>query len=243
MNVNTTIQVLIPVQIVQRERAPAPDRRERAATADSGGQDTPTRRGAPPPRLNLSAIMETQNRARRQKSGADNPFDLSEEEQAQVRELKKVDREVRQHEQAHKAAAGPHAGGISYTFEQGPDGRRYAVAGSVPIDTAPVDGNPEATIAKMEVVKRAALAPTKPSGQDQAVAAAANQTRIQAQAELNRERDVERTGEDDEAAPGPFGFLNAANHYDRANQLTATQQPSGVMPFRTDAPDIVAIFA
>lgn len=243
MNVNTTIQVLIPVQIVQRERAPAPDRRERAGTADFRGQDAPTRRGAPPPRLNLAAITETQNRARRQKSGADNPLDLSEEEQAQVRELKKVDREVRQHEQAHKAAGGPFVGGVSYTFEQGPDGQRYAVAGSVPIDTAPVDGDPEATIAKMEVVKRAALAPTKPSGQDQAVASAADQTRVQAQAELNRERDDELSGEDDETATGPLGFFNAASHYDRASQLTATQQPAGVMPFRPDALDIVEIFA
>ncbi len=243
MNVNTTIQVLIPVQIVQRERAPTPGRREYTESTDSRGQDAPTRRGAPPPRLNLAAITETQNRAPRQKSGAGNPLDLSEEEQAQVRELQKVDREVRQHEQAHKAAGGPFVGGVSYTFEQGPDGQRYAVAGSVPIDTAPVDGDPEATIRKMEVVKRAALAPTKPSGQDQAVASAADQTRIQAQAELNRARDGERAGEDDETAPGPQGFLNAANLYDRANQLTATQQPSGAVPFRPDAPDIVAIFA
>ena len=69
------------------------------------------------------------------------------------------------------------------------------------------------------------------------------QTRIQAQAELNRERDAERAGADDEAAPGPLGFRNAASHYHRASQLTATQQPSGAMPFRPGAPDIVEIFA
>lgn len=113
----------------------------------------------------------------------------------------------------------------------------------MPIDTAPVDGDPEATIRKMEVVKRAALAPTNPSGQDQAVASAADQTRIQAQAELNRERDDELSGEDDETASGPLGFLNAANLYDRANQLTATQQLAGAIPFLPGAPDIVEIFA
>ena len=41
--------------------------------------------------------------------------DLSEEEQQQVEELAKRDLEVRQHEQAHLAAAGGHArGGPSY---------------------------------------------------------------------------------------------------------------------------------
>ena len=126
MNVNTTIQVLIPVQIVQRERAPAPDRRERAGTADFRGQDAPTRRGAPPRQLNLAAITETQIRARRQKSGADNPLDLSEQEQAQVREFKKVDREVRQHEQAHKAAGGPFVGRGPRSWAVGRSHRRLA---------------------------------------------------------------------------------------------------------------------
>ncbi|MCM8525360.1 MAG: hypothetical protein NE327_02510, partial [Lentisphaeraceae bacterium] len=46
--------------------------------------------------------------------------------------LKERDREVRQHENAHLAAAGPHArGGPHYTFQNGNDGNAYAIGGHV----------------------------------------------------------------------------------------------------------------
>jgi len=101
-----------------------------------------------------------------------------------VEELKRRDAEVRQHEQAHKAAGGPYAGAPSYQYTTGPDGRRYVTGGEVKVDVAPVRGNPEATIRKMEIVKNAALAPTEPSPQDRAVAARADAVKMQAQAEL-----------------------------------------------------------
>ncbi len=101
------------------------------------------------------------------------PGALSPEQEAHVRELKETDREVRAHERAHAAAGGVHAGQPTYTFENGPNGRRYAVAGQVSIDTSPVSGDPQATIDKAEQIKRAASAPAKPSSQDRQVAAAA----------------------------------------------------------------------
>lgn len=102
-----------------------------------------------------------------------------------IRELQARDREVRAHERAHLAAAGPHAaGGVAYTFETGPDGRRYAVGGEVQIDTAPVAGDPAATLAKALQVQRAALAPAEPSAQDRRVAAEAAAMAAQARAEL-----------------------------------------------------------
>lgn len=114
--------------------------------------------------------------------------DLTEEEQEQVSELKSRDREVRSHEQAHLAAAGAYAtGGPSYEYQQGPDGRRYAVGGEVGIDTSPVSGDPEATIQKAQQIRAAALAPASPSGQDQQVAAAATQMESQARAELSKQ--------------------------------------------------------
>ena len=113
---------------------------------------------------------------------------LTEEDRRVIAELKKRDREVRAHENAHKAAAGTHAGGISYTYQQGPDGKRYAVGGEVPIDISPVDGNPQATIRKMQQIRRAALAPAEPSGADRAVAAAATKALLQAQSEIAAER-------------------------------------------------------
>ena len=118
--------------------------------------------------------------------------ELTEEEERIVEELKQTDREVRAHEQAHKTIAGPYAGAISYQTVTGPDGRQYAVAGEVDIDVSPIPNNPEATIRKMDIVIRAALAPAEPSPQDQAVARAAQQTRAQAQRELQEQRQTER---------------------------------------------------
>ncbi len=103
------------------------------------------------------------------------------EEQAELAELKRRDQEVRQHEAAHVAAGGAYVrGGASYSYQPGPDGKRYAVGGEVSIDASPVGDNPEATIAKMQRVRGAALAPANPSGQDLAGAARASQTEMQA---------------------------------------------------------------
>lgn len=125
--------------------------------------------------------------------------ELSEEEERRVQELKERDAEVRAHEQAHAAAGGPYAGAPKYEFTNGPDGKRYATSGEVAIDVTPVRGNPEATIRKMEVVVRAALAPSEPSSQDLAVARTAQQQRSEAQAELAKQRDSELTGKGDES--------------------------------------------
>ena len=120
--------------------------------------------------------------------------DLTEEQQKQVDELKKRDAEVRRHEEAHQRVGGQYASAPSYEFQQGPDGKNYAVGGTVQIDTAPVEGDPDATIAKMEIVKRAALAPAEPSGQDRAVAAQADAT-----AQAARQEKMDMEGEATEA--------------------------------------------
>lgn len=133
---------------------------------------------------------------------------LDETEQAQVEQLKKRDAEVRAHEQAHKAVAGPYAGAISYTYEQGPDGRRYAVGGSVPIDMSEVPGDPQATIQKMQVVRRAALAPAQPSSQDRSVAAEASAQEREARVELAKQRSEElraRQGSEDRSSANNAG--------------------------------------
>jgi hypothetical protein len=124
--------------------------------------------------------------------------ELDREEAAQVRELKQRDAEVKAHEQAHMAAGGGLVqGAASYTYEKGPDGTMYAVGGEVKIDTSPAR-TPEQTIRKAQQIRRAALAPAKPSGTDRAVAAAASQMEAQARAEKARE-----AAEEDDA-PHPF---------------------------------------
>ncbi|MFQ5346984.1 MAG: putative metalloprotease CJM1_0395 family protein [Rhodothalassiaceae bacterium] len=115
------------------------------------------------------------------------PNELTEEEQAQVAALKARDREVRAHEGAHRAAGGDLTGPPRFEFETGPDGRQYAVGGEVSIDRSPEPGDPEATIAKLERVIRAALAPAEPSSQDLAVAAQARADLLQARAEAARQ--------------------------------------------------------
>ena len=101
-----------------------------------------------------------------------------------ITELKLRDQEVRTHELAHASVGGPTTGAPSYTFEVGPDGNKYAVGGEVSVDLSKVDGNPRATIAKMQKVHAAALAPANPSIQDTRVAAAAARSILQAQSEL-----------------------------------------------------------
>lgn len=113
---------------------------------------------------------------------------LTADEEQIVKQMRARDAEVRRHEEAHATVGGQYAGAPSYTFQTGPDDKRYAVAGEVPIDVSPVRDDPEATILKMEVVKAAALAPAEPSGADRRVAALAENIRAQAVADLFRER-------------------------------------------------------
>ena len=109
---------------------------------------------------------------------------LTSEERQVVLELQQTDRQVRGHEQAHLAAAGGLARGVSFTFVTGPDGRQYAVGGEVSIDTSPVSGDPERTIQKAQQIRAAANAPANPSGQDRAVAAQASRMEQAARQEL-----------------------------------------------------------
>lgn len=99
---------------------------------------------------------------------------LSEDQLREIEKLERRDREVRMHEQAHVAAAGSLAqGGPRYEYKRGPDGKLYVTNGEVPIATQTASNNPQATIAKAQQIRRAALAPANPSGHDRAVAAQA----------------------------------------------------------------------
>lgn len=99
---------------------------------------------------------------------------LTEDQLREIEKLERRDREVRMHEQAHVAAAGSLAkGGPRYEYKRGPDGKQYVVNGEVPIAAQTASNNPQATIAKAQQIRRAALAPADPSGHDRAVAAQA----------------------------------------------------------------------
>lgn len=169
--------------------------------------------------------------------------ELSPEDEAYVRELQARDREVRAHEAAHATAGSGYAGQPNFEYATGPDGVQYAVGGHVDIDTGKVPDDPAATIQKMEVVRRAALAPARPSGQDRAVAAAAEQAIREAQAELNEARRAESAGEsEDQKAPDQGAVLGSVVN---ASQPTpeglsgVSSQPSALRP-QTISIDLIA---
>lgn len=125
---------------------------------------------------------------------APNGEPLTAEEVREVERLRARDQEVRIHEQAHIAAAGPlFRGGPFFEFERGPDGVNYVVGGSVSVDTSP-GRTPEETIQRARIVQRSALAPAEPSSTDRRVAAQAARQEAQARAELAEQRAGEASG-------------------------------------------------
>ncbi|MBN2279493.1 MAG: hypothetical protein JXQ65_02835 [Candidatus Marinimicrobia bacterium] len=114
-------------------------------------------------------------------------FVFSEDEKKMIQKLKARDREVRTHEQQHKAVAGPYARSMSFSYQTGPDGRQYAIGGQVQLDTSEIPDDPKATIEKLKQIKRAALAPAKPSAKDRQVAAESDREIVKQQTELNEQ--------------------------------------------------------
>ena len=134
---------------------------------------------------------DTPDNAQQQSAGRENAEERQKQEQEnaekrEIDQLKARDREVRAHEQAHAAVGGQYAGSPSYEFETGPDGQQYAVGGEVSIDISE-ESDPEDTLAKMQQVRAAALAPAEPSPQDFRVASEASRIAGEARAELSQE--------------------------------------------------------
>lgn len=129
------------------------------------------------------------------KNSQGNSVELSHEAQAQISALKARDAQVRQHEQAHRAAsAGLDVSSASYTYQKGPNGVQYAVAGDVRIDTSP-GRSPEDTLARADMIRDAALAPADPSAADRRVALRAQQMAQQAMMELMQQESSSTYGQ------------------------------------------------
>jgi hypothetical protein len=111
-------------------------------------------------------------------------------DQQTIQSLSTLDREVRNHERAHAAVGGQYAGAPRYEYERGPDGVSYAVSGEVPISTG-ATSDPQMTIEKAQIIRRAALAPAEPSAQDRKVASEAMQMEAEARIDvLVQEREI-----------------------------------------------------
>lgn len=111
-------------------------------------------------------------------------------EQQEIKELEARDQEVRAHEQAHATVGGQYAGSPSYEFENGPDGKQYAIGGEVSIDISK-ENTPEETVRKMQQVRAAALAPSEPSPADLRVASEATQIAAEARVDIAEQRTAE----------------------------------------------------
>ncbi|MGI9508463.1 MAG: putative metalloprotease CJM1_0395 family protein [Geminicoccaceae bacterium] len=98
------------------------------------------------------------------------PAELLAAEKADVTRLQQRDQQVRQEEKAHAAVAGDLAGPINYIYQRGPDGRQYAVGGSVSIQASVLSGDPAEAQRKAGRIAAAANAATNPSAQDFATA-------------------------------------------------------------------------
>jgi hypothetical protein len=114
-----------------------------------------------------------------------NNTELTQDEKLQLNQLKAADTKVRAHEAAHQS--GPAAsGGASFTYEKGPDGVMYAVAGEVPVRIQ-TGSTPQESISNLQGVIATALAPADPSPQDLSVASKARVMLMKAQQEFAQE--------------------------------------------------------
>ncbi|WP_429149354.1 putative metalloprotease CJM1_0395 family protein [Aeromonas rivipollensis] len=238
MNINVSLPSFIPNQLQpQTESAQTDNRRaelvpptrqgeasaaesgvasqkdkSRAAQANPNPPATSTRDNAqasptPPSHRFVEATGEESQRRQQQ----DPEQQEQQRQQRQLAAFAERDLEVRKHEQAHQMAGSP-----SYQFSHGPDGKRYATGGEVAIDIGAIPGDPAATLAKMQQVRAAALAPAEPSSQDLSVARAATAKEAQARKEL-----MEVKG----ASIGPLGA-----YMERRNQVIAQHYQQAVRP-------------
>jgi len=146
-------------------------------------------------KLNKKAEKELEKKElnEAQKSGSTN--ELSEDEERLVRDLATRDSEVRAHESAHQAAGGDMVGAASYTYQQGPDGKMYAIGGEVSVSMK-AGSTPEETIANAKQLAAAAMAAGDPSPQDHAVAASARVMAMKAEQQLAKEEQKEISGKE-----------------------------------------------
>ena len=138
-------------------------------------------------------IKEEEEKKTKEASEQQASNELSPDEKRLVTDLQARDAEVKTHEAAHQAAGGGMTGAASYTYQQGPDGKMYAIGGEVSIST-PAASSPEEAIANARQVVASAMAAGNPSPQDHAVAASARVMEIKAQQQLARQQQEEISG-------------------------------------------------
>ena len=245
MNINVSLPPLIPTQLQPQVEAARTDNRRaelipqarqgQASSAESevGSQKEKSKAGQAssnqssqnsretgqpaPTTLPDNRFVEATDEDGQRKQQDPKQQEQQQRQEQQVQDLVERDKEVRTHEQAHQSAGGEYASSPTYQFTQGPDGKRYATGGEVQIDTSAVPGDPAATIAKMQQIRSAALAPAEPSAQDLAVARSAAASEAKARKELMAEQSS-KSG----------GVLSA--YMDKRNSVIAGRYQQAVSP-------------
>ena len=121
------------------------------------------------------------------------PNELSDDEEELVKKLQARDAEVKTHEAAHQAAGGGLTGAATFTYQQGPDGKMYAIGGEVSISMSS-GSTPQETIAKARQLEASAMAAANPSPQDFSVASSARIMEMKAQQKLSKEQQQKMLG-------------------------------------------------
>ena len=245
MNINVSLPPLIPTQLQPQVEAARTDNRRaelipqaragqasvaesevgsqkeksKAAQASSNQTSQNSRETGQPAPTTLpdNRFVEATGEDGQRKQQDPKQQEQQQRQEQQVQDLIERDQEVRTHEQAHQSAGGEYASSPTYQFTQGPDGKRYATGGEVQIDTSAVPGDPAATIAKMQQIRSAALAPAEPSAQDLAVARSAAASEAKARKELMAEQSA-KSG----------GVLSA--YMDKRNSVIAGRYQQAVSP-------------
>ncbi|PHQ66070.1 MAG: hypothetical protein COB99_00395 [Sulfurimonas sp.] len=159
-------------------------------------EDDPLRKQETPHEKKLA--KEEEKKAVEKSKSSD---ELSQDEKRLVTDLQSRDAEVKAHEAAHQSG-GASTGAATYTYQQGPDGKMYAIGGEVSVSFQ-TGSTPQETIANAQAVIASALAPANPSGQDMAVASSAMVMMMKAQQQVAREAQ--------EAVMGKETYKNEAN--------------------------------
>ena len=117
----------------------------------------------------------------------ENARSLSAEDKELLQKLQARDAKVRSHETAHIMAAGGQAHGTpTYIYQTGPDGRRYAIGGSVNISMLKT-GDAEHDARQARTAYRAAMATGEPSPHDMQAAMRARLREMEAAASLRND--------------------------------------------------------
>ncbi|MFA6197213.1 MAG: putative metalloprotease CJM1_0395 family protein [Sulfurimonas sp.] len=120
---------------------------------------------------------------------------LSPDEERLTKELQSRDTEVKAHEAAHQAAGGGMTGAASYSYQQGPDGKMYAIGGEVSISMKS-GSSPEETARNARQIMASAMAAGSPSPQDYAVASSARIMEMKAEQQIAKKAQEETLGKE-----------------------------------------------